>query len=73
MGVPGGVGLGLEEGVEVPETTLDPLVCWHLLETHLAEDLPELRTDLEEGVEVPSVDLFTYSLEVVGLELRGGE
>jgi hypothetical protein len=51
MSVPRRVGLGLEEGVEVPEGRLDPLVRRHLREAHGQQDLAELSTDLSEGGE----------------------
>jgi hypothetical protein len=34
VGVAGGVGLGLEEGIEIPEGGLNPLVGGHFLEAH---------------------------------------
>ena len=40
--------LNLEEGVKVPEGGLDVVVGRHLREPHLQEDVPELRTHLEE-------------------------
>lgn len=35
MSISSWVGLGLEEGIEVPEGTLDVPVSFHLLEAHL--------------------------------------
>lgn len=32
--VTGGMTLGLEKRIEVPERTLDPPVGWHLVEAH---------------------------------------
>ena len=42
MSVTGGMLLRLEQGVEVPEAALYEVVGWHLLESHLGEDLLEL-------------------------------
>ena len=46
VGVAGRVLLRLEEGVEIPEAALNEVVCWHLLETHLSENLLKLSPDL---------------------------
>mmetsp|Transcript_32088 Transcript_32088/g.76699 ORF Transcript_32088/g.76699 Transcript_32088/m.76699 type:complete len:411 (-) Transcript_32088:84-1316(-) len=69
--VASGVRLGLEERVEVPERRLHEAVRRHLLEAHLQENLPELRADLEEGVEAAGPAVLPQRLEVVGLELGG--
>lgn len=68
MHVAAGVGLGLEEGVKVPEGGLHPAVGGHLREAHLQQDLTELCTDLHEGVEVPPPHVLAEGLEVVVLE-----
>jgi hypothetical protein len=52
MGVTRGMGLRLEERVEVPEGALHVSVGLHLLEAHLQQDLNELLTRLHEMVQV---------------------
>ena len=42
--------LGNEEGIKVPEASLNKAVGGHLLESHLKKDLAELVSDLVEGV-----------------------
>jgi len=66
--VTGWMGLGLEQGIKVPERGFHPLVRRHFLEPHLHENLSEFRPDLEERVEVPAPYLFPQRHEVVGLE-----
>ena len=66
--VAGGVLLGDEEGIEVPEAALDPLLGVHLAEAELEEDLAELLADLEEGVEVAAQGLAALRVEVELLE-----
>ena len=34
-----------KEGIEIPEPTFYISICWHLLEAHLEEDLPELLSN----------------------------
>ncbi len=46
VGIAGRVLLRLEEGVKIPEAALNKVVCWHLLEAHLSENLLKLRPDL---------------------------
>ncbi|KAI6770524.1 hypothetical protein HG530_005153 [Fusarium avenaceum] len=64
-----GVLLGHEQGVKVPESSLDELVRRHLLETHLEEDLSELVSHLVERVQSAGVLVRAEGLEVVGLEV----
>ncbi len=71
MCVTGWVLLGLEERVKVPEATFHVVVGRHLLKAHLREDLPELRPDLEQRVQVASRRESPQRVEVVVLELLG--
>jgi hypothetical protein len=48
VSVTGWVGLGLEEGIEVPERTFHISVGFHLFETHLQEDFDELLSGLHQ-------------------------
>ena len=65
-----GVTLGLKEGVEIPERTLDPLVGGHLLETHLHEYLSEFGAYLQQGMEMTAPHGLAEGAEVVLLEGR---
>mmetsp|Transcript_1816 Transcript_1816/g.2637 ORF Transcript_1816/g.2637 Transcript_1816/m.2637 type:complete len:231 (-) Transcript_1816:248-940(-) len=69
VSVPCGMLLRLEESVEIPETGLDVVVCGHFLKAHLGEDLTELRTDLQEGMQMAAGNGTTHGIEVVSLEL----
>ena len=52
VGVPGRVLLRLEERVKVPETALRVVVCRHLSETHLEENLPIFSSDFKKGMQM---------------------
>ena len=41
------MSLRLEKSVEIPERTLNEPVSWHLVETHLRKNLPELSSDFQ--------------------------
>ena len=63
--VAGGVALGLEQRVEVPEGGLHELVGGHLTESHFQQDFAELGTDHQQWVQVPAVRLLAQRTEVV--------
>jgi hypothetical protein len=65
-----GVRLGLEEGVKVPETTLNELVSGHLIETHLKQGLSELGANLQERVQMTASGDLACSVEVSLLKLN---
>mmetsp|Transcript_85571 Transcript_85571/g.223285 ORF Transcript_85571/g.223285 Transcript_85571/m.223285 type:complete len:384 (-) Transcript_85571:461-1612(-) len=62
--------LWLEEGVEVPERALHPLVGAHLFETHEHQDISNLRLHLLEWVQMAAAGMQAASVvEIKALEL----
>ena len=45
--VSGGMGLGLEKSIEIPEGALDPLVGGHFFESHLHKNASKLCSHLK--------------------------
>ena len=70
VGISSRVRLGLEKRIEVPERGLDVPISWHLSETHLHENLLELLSDLEQRVQVTTVQRSADGLIVVVLKLE---
>lgn len=69
VGVSGGMGLWLEEGIEVPERAFHVAVSVHFLEAHLEQDFYELLTSLHEEMQVAILDLKALGGWIELLEL----
>ena len=65
LGITGGVTLGLEQSIEVPEGGLHELVGGHFLETHLQQNLAELSTHHQQGMQIATLGLLSKSTEIV--------
>jgi hypothetical protein len=61
--------LRLEKRVEIPETALDKIVCRHLSEPHLEEDLSELCPNFEQGVQVTTFGHLATRVKVESFKL----
>lgn len=71
VGVAGGMGLRLEERVEVPEGALNVAISLHLLEAHLGQDFGELLFCLHQRVQVSVVNCRSLRIWIELLELVG--
>ena len=58
----------LEQGVEIPKGAFDEVVGGHFRETHLEENLPELRSDFEERMKITAGGHDAQGVKVVRLE-----
>jgi hypothetical protein len=57
VGISGGMGLRLEQAIEVPECTLNISVCLHFFESQLKQDLSELGSCLHQRMQVSIFEL----------------
>ena len=59
------MALRLEQRIEVPERRLHELIRGHLREAHFQENLAELGTNHQQGMEIAALRLFAQRAEVV--------
>jgi hypothetical protein len=63
------VALRLEQRVKVPKRTFDVPLSRHFVEAHLQQNLAELRTDLQQRMEMATAWNLTLCVDIVPLEL----